>query len=91
MNKDALTPKWERTRVCFDPEVTFNELLALNQECVEVGSGYTDFQAASKFVHLLQTCHDTAYIHLLTELARTRMNSNIINLWYIAQITYNQL
>jgi hypothetical protein len=78
-------------RVCTGPEATYNDLLALNQECKEAGSGYTDFQVASKFVHLLQTNHDHAYIHLLTVLARTRENSSIRDLWYIAQITCNQL
>jgi hypothetical protein len=66
MNKDSLTQKWEAFRVCSDPEETYNELLSLNQECLEAGSGYAKFQVASKFVHLLQTYHDTAYIHLLT-------------------------
>jgi hypothetical protein len=74
-----------------DPEVTYTELLALNQECTEAGSGYSEFQVASKFVHLLHTADDHAYIHLLTELARTGENSVIRDLWFIAQITWNQL
>jgi hypothetical protein len=91
MNKDALTQRWEAIGFSTNLEASFNELLALNAECVDAGSWYTDFQVASKFVHLLQTCHDIAYIHLLTELARTGVNSNIRSLWYIAQITYNEL
>jgi hypothetical protein len=71
MNKDSLTQRWEAMRVCTDPEATNNDLLALNQEHKEAGSGYTEFRVASKFVHLLQTNHDHAYIHILTELART--------------------
>jgi hypothetical protein len=57
MNKDSLNQKWEAIRVCSDPEEAYNELLALNQECLEAGSGYTEFQVASKFVYLLQNNH----------------------------------
>jgi hypothetical protein len=32
MDKDDLTKKWEDIRFCTDPEVTYNQLLALNQE-----------------------------------------------------------
>jgi hypothetical protein len=70
MNKDALTRKWEAIRVFTDPEVTYNEILPLNQECKEAGTGLSEFHVASKFVHLLQTADDHAYIHLLTEQAR---------------------
>jgi hypothetical protein len=91
MNKDSLTQRWEAMRVCTHPEATYNELLSLNQECKEAGAGYTEIQVASKFVHLLQTADDHAYIHLLTELARTGENSMIRDLWFIAQITCNQL
>jgi hypothetical protein len=66
--------------VCSDPEVTYNELLALNQECTEAESGYTEFQVAFMFVHLLQTYQDTAYIHMLTELARYGESSSIRDL-----------
>jgi hypothetical protein len=80
MNKDSLTQKWEAMRVCTDPEATNNDLLALNQECKEAGSGFTDFQVASKCLHLLQANHDHAYIHLLNQLARTGENSSIRDL-----------
>jgi hypothetical protein len=91
MNKYALTRKWEDMRVCTDPAATYNEILDLNQECTEACAGYTEFQVASKFVHLLQTAHDTAYIHLLTELARVGENASISQMWFIAQITWNQI
>jgi hypothetical protein len=42
-------------------------------------------------VHLLQTADDHAYIHLLTELARTGEKFMIRYLWFIAQITCNPL
>jgi hypothetical protein len=91
MDKDDLTRAWEDIRVCTDPEVTYNRLLALNQECKEAGVGHSDFQVASKFVHLLQTADDRAYMHLLTELARKGESSQIKDLWFIAQITWKQL
>jgi hypothetical protein len=91
MNKDNLVRKWEDIRVCTDPEATYNLLLEVNQECTEAGAPYSDFQVASKFVHLLQTADDRAYIHLLTELARMGDNSNIVQLWHIAQVTWNQI
>jgi hypothetical protein len=91
MNKDNLVRKWEDIRVCTDPEATYNHLLEVNQECTEAGAPYSDFQVASKFVHLLQTADDRAYIHLLTELARMGDNSNILQLWHIAQVTWNQI
>jgi hypothetical protein len=91
MNKDALTRKWEDIRVCTNPEVTYNAILELNQECTEASAGYSDFQVASKFFHLLQSAHDTSYIHLLTELARVGENASINQMWYIAQITWKQI
>jgi hypothetical protein len=91
MDKDDLTRAWEDIRVCTDPEVTYNRLLALNQECKEAGVGHSDFQVASKFVHLLQTADDRAYMHLLTELARKGESAEIRQIWFIAQITWKQL
>ena len=91
ITKDTQIRKWEDIRVCKDPEATYNQLLEVNQECNEAGTGYSDFQVASKFVHLLQTADDRAYIHLLTELARMGENSSILHLWHIAQVTWNQI
>jgi hypothetical protein len=91
MSKDFLIRKWEDIRECQDPEVTYNLLLEVNQECSEAGSPYSEFQVASKYVHLLQTADDRAYIHLLTELARMGENCNILHLWHIAQVTWNQI
>ncbi len=77
MTKDALVRSWEDYRVCIDPETTYNDLLALNLECTESGQGYSEFQAATNYVTLLQTADDRAYIHLLTELTRVGENTPI--------------
>ena len=89
MTKDALVRKCEDIRVCKDPEATYNQLLEVNQECSKAGTRYSEFHVASKFVHLMQTADDRAYIHLLTELARIGENSSILHLWHIAQVTWN--
>jgi hypothetical protein len=91
MSKDFLIRKWEDIRECHDPEETYNLLLEVNQECSEAGSPYSDFQVASKYVHLLQTADDRAYIHLLTELARMGENCHILQIWHITQVTWNQI
>jgi hypothetical protein len=91
MTKDDLVRRWEDIRVCTDPEFTYNQILALNQECIQAGQGYSDFQAASKFVHLLQTADKRAYIHLLTELARVGEQAHISQMWFVAQVTWKQI
>jgi hypothetical protein len=91
MTKDALVRRWEGIKVCTDPEATYNEILALNQECIEAGQGYSEFQVASKFVHLLQTADKRAYIHLLTELAKVGEQAQISQMWFVAQVTWKQI
>jgi hypothetical protein len=78
--------------VCVSPEATYNELLRVNAECSKKGGvGHTDEQMATKFGHLLQTHHPTAYIGLLTDLARAGSDATIQMLWHSAQITCNAL
>jgi hypothetical protein len=91
INKDILSQKWNAISVCVSPEATYNELLRVNAECTSVGVGHTDEQMATKFGHLLQTHHPTAYIGLFTDLARAEADATIQMLWHSAQITCNAL
>jgi hypothetical protein len=80
INKGILTQKWQAISKCTDPEATYNELLRVYAECVAVGVGNTAVQVATKFAHLLQTHHEAAYIHLLTDLARAGSTPDITDL-----------
>jgi hypothetical protein len=91
INKDILSEKWNAISVCITPESTYNALLRVNAECANVGVGHTDVQMATKFGHLLQTHHPTAYIGLFTDLARAGSEASIQMLWHSAQITANAL
>jgi hypothetical protein len=66
--------------MCISPETTYNELLRVNAECASVGVGHIDQQMATKFGHLLQTHHPTAYIGLFTDLARAGYEANAVAL-----------
>jgi hypothetical protein len=91
INKDIITEKWNAITVCTRLEITNNELLRVNAECVALGVGHTDQQMATKFGHLLHTHHPTAYIWIFTGLARAGNTATIQMLWYTAQITANAL
>jgi hypothetical protein len=91
INKDILSHKWNSITVCLSPETTYNELLRVNAEFTSVGVGHSDEEMATKFAHLLQTHHPTAYIGLFTDLARAAETATIQMLWHSAQITSNAL
>jgi SH3-like domain-containing protein len=91
INKDILSEKWNAISVCITPETTYNEMLRVNAECANVGLGHIDVQMATKFGHLLQTHHPTAYIGVFTDLARAGSDATIQMLWHSAQITSNAL
>jgi hypothetical protein len=91
INQDILTEKWNAISVCINPETTYNELLRVNAECANVGVGHTHVQMATKFGHLLQTHHPTAYIGLFIDLASAGSEASIQMLWHSAQITANAL
>jgi hypothetical protein len=91
MGQSHLTRKWEAIVLCTDPEVSNNDLIDLNNQCTNAGIPYSTFHVATKFAHLLQTAHDVAYLPILSDLAREGPSANIVNLWHVAQMTYNQL
>jgi hypothetical protein len=84
INKDILSQKWNSISVFVSPETTYNELLRVNAECTSVGVGHSDEHMATKFAHLLQTHHPTAYIGLLSDLARAAETGTIQMLWHSA-------
>ena len=91
INKDVLTQKWNAIVDCVTPEATYNELLRVNDQCSSAGVGHTPEQMATKFDHLLQTHHPTAYIGLFSDLASAGECATIQGLWHTAQITANAL
>jgi hypothetical protein len=91
MDRDSLRQKWNAITTCVSPQTTYNELLRVNDECNSVGVGHSDEEMATKFAHLLQTHHPTAYIGLFTDLANAADTATIQMLWRSAQITSNAL
>jgi hypothetical protein len=91
INKDVLSQKWNAITECITPETTYNELLRVNDECSSAGVGHTAEQMATKFAHLLQTHHPTAYIGLFSDLAKAGECATIQGLWHTVQITANAL
>jgi hypothetical protein len=89
--KDIITEKWNAISVCTSPEVTYNTLLRVNAQCANVGVGTTNQQMATKFGHLLQGHHPTAYIGIFTDSSRAGSGASIQMLWHTAQITSNAL
>jgi hypothetical protein len=87
MGQAQLTRKWEAMTMCTDPEVTYNDLIDLNNQCTNAGIPYSNSHVETKFVHLLQTAHEVAYLPILSELAREGPAANIVNLWHVAQMT----
>jgi hypothetical protein len=90
-DRDTLRQKWHAITTCVSPQSTYNELLRVNDECNSVGVGHSAEEVATKFAHLLQTHHSTAYIGLFTDLANAGDQSTIQMLWRSAQITSNAL
>jgi hypothetical protein len=90
-DRDDLRQKWNAITTCVSPESTYNELLSVEDECNSAGVGHSAEEVATKFAHLLQTHHSTAYIGLFTDLAKAGDQSTIQMLWHSAKITANAL